>query len=83
MQENPARVLQGLHGKSTQGFFLKNLYCLECIIILHVTIYRKFRFRDDIPDGPDEGLTRIRHGLSAPLGPSVIFKMRQSGTPHG
>ena len=24
--ENPAR----LHGNSTEGFFLKNLYCLEC-----------------------------------------------------
>ena len=31
-QENPARVLLGLHGKSTEGFLLKNLYCLECII---------------------------------------------------
>ena len=30
-QENPARVLLGLHGNSTEGFFLKNLYCLECI----------------------------------------------------
>ena len=29
-QENPARVLQGLHGNSTQGFFLEDLYCLEC-----------------------------------------------------
>ena len=31
-QENPARVLLGLHGNSTQGFFLKNLYCLECTV---------------------------------------------------
>ena len=29
-QENPARVLLGLHGDSTEGFLLKNLYCLEC-----------------------------------------------------
>ena len=29
-QENPARVLLGLHGDCTEGFFLKNLYCLEC-----------------------------------------------------
>ena len=29
-QENPARVLLGLHGDSTEGFCLKNLYCLEC-----------------------------------------------------
>ena len=30
-QENPARVLQGLHGNSTEGFLQKNLCCLECI----------------------------------------------------
>ena len=24
------RVLLGLHGNSTEGFFLENLYCLEC-----------------------------------------------------
>ena len=24
-----AMVLLGLHGNSTEGFFLKNLYCLE------------------------------------------------------
>ena len=29
-QENPARVLMVLHGKSTKGFLLKNQYCLEC-----------------------------------------------------
>ena len=29
-QENPARVLLGLHGNSTERFFLKSLYCLEC-----------------------------------------------------
>ena len=34
-QENPARVLLGFHGDSTEGFLLKNLYCLECT--LHVT----------------------------------------------
>ena len=28
--ENPARVRQGLHGNSTEGFLLKNVYCLEC-----------------------------------------------------
>ena len=27
------RVLLGLHGNSTEGFFLKILYCLECIAI--------------------------------------------------
>ena len=30
-QENPARVPQGLHGNSTQGFLPNNLYCLECV----------------------------------------------------
>ena len=30
-QENPARVLLGLHGDSTEGFLLKNQYCLECM----------------------------------------------------
>ena len=29
-QENPCRVLLGLHGDCTEGLFLKNLYCLEC-----------------------------------------------------
>ena len=29
LQENPARVLLGLHGNSTEGFLLKNLYYLE------------------------------------------------------
>ena len=32
---NPRRTLQvllGLHGDCTKGFFLKNLYCLECTI---------------------------------------------------
>ena len=28
-QEDPARVLLGLHGNSTERFFLQNLYCLE------------------------------------------------------
>ena len=28
-RENPAKVLLGLHGDSTEGFLLKNLYCLE------------------------------------------------------
>ena len=31
-QENPCRVLLGLHGDCTEGFFLKNLYCLECSV---------------------------------------------------
>ena len=31
---NPARVLQELHGNRTEGFLLKNLYCLECTAIL-------------------------------------------------
>ena len=29
-QENPARVHLELHGNSTEGLFLKNLYCLDC-----------------------------------------------------
>ena len=29
-QENPCRVLLGVHGNSNRGLFLKNLYCLEC-----------------------------------------------------
>ena len=29
-QENPCRVLLGLHGDCIEGFFLKNLYCLQC-----------------------------------------------------
>ena len=38
-QENPARVLLGLHGDITEGFLLKNLYCLECRFeIIHSTI---------------------------------------------
>ena len=28
------RVLLGLHGDSTEGFLLKNLYCLECSVSL-------------------------------------------------
>ena len=36
-QENPARVLLGLHGNSTQGFLLNNLYCLECSAAQDVT----------------------------------------------
>ena len=32
-QENPAGVLLGLHGNSTLGFLLKNLYCSECIAV--------------------------------------------------
>ena len=31
-QENPCRVLLGLHGNSTERFILKNLYCLECMV---------------------------------------------------
>ena len=38
-QENPARVLQGLHGESSEVFLLKNLYCLECRDLLHYTLY--------------------------------------------
>ena len=32
-QENPARVLLGLHSDSTERFLLKNLCCLECILV--------------------------------------------------
>ena len=31
-QENPTRFLMCLHGNSTEGFLLKNLYCLEYIM---------------------------------------------------
>ena len=37
-QENPRRVLLGLHGNSTEGFLLKNLYCLECILASLYTV---------------------------------------------
>ena len=37
-QENPCRVLLGLHGNSTKGLFLKNLYCLECITLFKLNI---------------------------------------------
>ena len=30
-QENPARVLLGLHVNSIEGFLLRNLFCLECM----------------------------------------------------
>ena len=30
LQENPARVLLELHGNCTEGFLLRNIYCLEC-----------------------------------------------------
>ena len=29
-KEKPARVIQGSHGDSTEGFLLNNLYCSEC-----------------------------------------------------
>ena len=29
----PLQCSQGLHGINTKSFFLKNLYCLECIVI--------------------------------------------------
>ena len=38
-QENRCRVLLGLHGNSTEGFFLNNLYCLECTIRSPVANY--------------------------------------------
>ena len=41
-QENPARVLLGLHGDCTEGFLLKNLCCLECTYVFvcaHVFIH--------------------------------------------
>ena len=31
-QAKPCRVLLGLHGDNTERFFLKNLYCLECVV---------------------------------------------------
>ena len=34
-QEKSARVLLGLHGNSTEGFLLKNLFCLECMWYIH------------------------------------------------
>ena len=36
-QDNPARVLLGLHGDSTEWFLLKNPYCLECITNIGTT----------------------------------------------
>ena len=30
-QENPCRVFLGLQGNSTEGFFLKKLYCLQYV----------------------------------------------------
>ena len=35
--ENPCRVLLGLHGNSTERFFLNNLYCLEFKVWSHRT----------------------------------------------
>ena len=37
-QEKPARVLLGLHGDSTEGFLLKNQYCLECRTLMSTTV---------------------------------------------
>ena len=34
-------VLLGLHGNSTEGFLLKNLYCLKCSVVKH----GKYRLR--------------------------------------
>ena len=47
-QENPARVLLGLHGNSTQGLLLKNLFCLECtlkhsVYVKHEPMFHKPR----------------------------------------
>ena len=36
-QENPARVLLGLHGNSIEGFFPMNLYCLECTNTIQIS----------------------------------------------
>ena len=44
-QENPCRVLLGLHSNSTQGLFLKNLYCLQCTSMLE---YRWPNFPNNI-----------------------------------
>ena len=35
---SPCRVLLGLHGNSTEGFFLKNLCCLECMAVCRLYI---------------------------------------------
>ena len=44
-QEHPARVLLGLYGDCTEGFFLKNLYCLECIlVVLSLNLYKKMHW---------------------------------------
>ena len=50
-QQNPARVLLGLHGNSTERFLLKNLYCLEQKMFLprprvKVSIVGSFRDRE-------------------------------------
>ena len=38
-QENPCRVILWLNSNSTEGFFLNNLYCLECICVVMVKAY--------------------------------------------
>ena len=40
-QENPARVLLGLHGDCIEGFLLKNLYCLECTVLIRQILMYK------------------------------------------
>ena len=40
----PWRVLLGLHANSTEGFFLKNLYCLECMQYLTGITYDHLLF---------------------------------------
>ena len=37
-RENPARVPRGLQGDCTEGFLLKNLYCLECSSVINAGI---------------------------------------------
>ena len=57
-QENPARVLLGLHGNSTERFLLKNLYCLECITMIQ---------NDGTPDTECSGLYLLRIDYSSIL----------------
>ena len=45
-QENPARVLLGLHCNSTEGFYLKNLYCLECNIYHYLCVFSRVNLDD-------------------------------------
>ena len=56
-QKNPCRVLLELHGNSTEGFFLKNLYCLECMFARICVINRKRAVIFECPEDLRAGCT--------------------------